>query len=748
MRGTIRDMRRAPARIAASILAIALAMAAIGVFAVPGVSESSVRTIAAADNLLHLQIATSPLPADAVDGFGTRDLALIEARTEGTIETIEHGNVLVVGRANNARIDRVRLEAGRLPERAGEVVATPGLGIPGDSLTSTSLTSATVGQTASGAPAMTIVGIGDTTWFSDTDAVFTLPETAGQLLGFEGVNRIVARHVDPSDRHLDAAVGDLRSAIEQAGATVMAFPETLPDGAHPIEEETVMVSFMIGGLGVVAGIVALVLLASTANAVVTERSRDAAIMRAVGGTRREVRRELRRLAIAIGVIGTVLGLPLGIIVANLIARMVLTRFVGITPDIGVDPVVLLGSAIFGILGARLVSGRVARRVVNTDLATALRDNDGVPFGQRWTNRVLARLATGGLLHRMALRAIARRRARAVGVAAQFAGAVAAAILVASLATTIFDFNDAELDAYRWETATTTADPVFPFPLDEALPGAEVGIHTLGQVDGWEVEIFGVEPDTAMFDTTVVAGSWLDDGRPRAARGIVVAERFATQEGHAVGDTLQVDLASASVDYEIVGLHPIRSVAVFVIDEVLAADLGSDGRGDTIWATGQAELPADALATTTTTRAQLFAEQGAARDAILAIFAAIGLIVVVIAALGASSTVAMNLFERRAEVAAVQATGAQRQDVRRLLRYEVAALAIAGWAVGVVAGALGARLIMDAFATTNAVELGFTLAWLAVPATAFATLLFVELLVFVAARRAGSRPVAVTLRAAT
>ena len=57
----------------------------------------------------------------------------------------------------------------------------------------------------------------------------------------------------------------------------------------------------------VAGIVALILLASTANAIVTERSRDAAIMRAVGGTRRAVRKDLRRLAIIIGAVGTVFG---------------------------------------------------------------------------------------------------------------------------------------------------------------------------------------------------------------------------------------------------------------------------------------------------------------------------------------------------------------------------------------------------------------------------------------------------------
>ena len=79
-----------------------------------------------------------------------------------------------------------------------------------------------------------------------------------------------------------------------------------PDADAP-EQDIEQISFMIGSLGVVAGLVALVLLASTTNAIVTERTRDAAIMQALGGTRRLVRRDLRRLAVAIGVMGTIIG---------------------------------------------------------------------------------------------------------------------------------------------------------------------------------------------------------------------------------------------------------------------------------------------------------------------------------------------------------------------------------------------------------------------------------------------------------
>jgi len=742
-RSTLRDARRAPVRVAASILAIALAIAAIGVFAVPGVSNSALREIAAEDQLTHLYVTTSEMSPADLAGIDVEvpGLVALETRTSGTLTTVEHGNVHVVGRPDASTIDRLRVTEGRLPTTDGEIAVTPGLGVPGELLTPTG---------APDAAPLEIVGVAETTWFGGTDTVFTLPETAEALLGVEGTNRIVARLVEPNESNLESAVAGIRAAVWDAGATLTSFPEVLVDGAHPIEEDIEMISFMIGGLGVVAGIVALILLSSTANSIVTERTRVAAILRAVGATRREVRRELRRPAIAIGVAGTVLGLPLGLVVANVISRMVLNRFAGITPDVGIDIVVLAASAAFGIVGARAVSGRTARKVAKAELASALRDRDALPFGNRWSNRLLARIPTGDLLRRMAVRAAARRRGRAIALSAQFAGAVAAVVLVTGLATSVFAFNDAELASFDWETSVTAADPGYPFALDgppTSRVDDEVGIHVSGEVDDWYIELFGVDPATTMFDKDVNAGSWL--AADQGTRGLVLAEAFAEQEGHAIGDTLTVELASGTADYEIVGLHPIRSVAAFVPVQTLADDLGTEGNGNTIWSQSHGvEAAAGSGAVEIATRDQLFAEDTAARDAIVAIFGAIGLIVVAISAIGISSTHAMGQYERRGETATVQAVGAGRRDLRELIRKELAGLALVGWVVGVAGGVLGARAIMNAFATANAIDLGFAMPWVAVPVTAVAVAGFVQLLTMASAGRAARIPAAVTLRAAT
>ncbi len=56
-----RTVRRAPARIIASVLAIALAVGAIGVLAVPDVAANSLRELAVEDRLAHVVADTFTL---------------------------------------------------------------------------------------------------------------------------------------------------------------------------------------------------------------------------------------------------------------------------------------------------------------------------------------------------------------------------------------------------------------------------------------------------------------------------------------------------------------------------------------------------------------------------------------------------------------------------------------------------------------------------------------------------------------
>ncbi|MEM7286607.1 MAG: ABC transporter permease [Actinomycetota bacterium] len=721
MMGLLRTMRRAPARLLASVVAIALAVGAIGVFAVPGVAAGTLRDLAADDRLAHVavdvtgDVDVADLDLPGVDAFELRDV--------GIVDTADHDQLRIVGvSAEDQQINLLRPVEGRLPG-AGEAVVSDGVAAIGDTV-------------AVNGVDLAVVGVGTTAWWSFSDTVYTAPETASTLVGGDST-RLLLRHADPTEDNLDATVAALRA---QLGPAAFAdFPEVVPDGTHPIEEDLVQISTMIGLLGVVAGIVALTLLATTSSTLITERTREVAVMRALGSRRRPLRRRLRRLALGVAAAGLIVGIPLGLVVANLVARMVLERFVGVTPDIGWSPVVAGASAVFAIGGAWLVSGRAARRVTKLPLAEALRDRMGDAWGRRLGDRLASRLRLGGLFERLAIRNTLRRRARSASTVVQVAAGVGSVIVVASLATSVTAFNGAELEPWQWETRSIAHAPGLPMELDEADALGEPAIRVWGEVGDWDVEVHGLDPATAMIDRTVEAGRWLDVGP-----GVVVSQGFADHQGLTTGDRIGVELATGTVDYEIVGLHRSRARDVYVGRDVLAADLGRSGFVNAVYSA--ADTPPDlGLAADTSSVAEMSAEDQAARDAIVGIFMAIGGIVAGVTVLGVMSLVAVSLHERRHETATLVAIGGRRADVRRSLVTELLPLGALGAALGVVAGWGGAVGIIAGFEASSAVDIGTDFAEGAVGPAVAGGLAVLVLVALAAARQATRVPAAVVLR---
>ncbi|MGI9645392.1 MAG: hypothetical protein ACR2O6_08805, partial [Ilumatobacteraceae bacterium] len=292
MRQTLREVRRAPARIITSMFALALAIGAIGVFAIPAVASSSLRASVDDDQMSNLVLS--------ITDSGSLELEHDVASIPNI--GVSDGQVLVdVGVATgpggavtlpvlgfdplSQSVDIVSVAEGRLPDLPGEIVVADGVASIGESITAT----APDGRTG----VLEVVGIGSTSFWSGDDLAFATIDTARELSGVEGFNRIAVRTVDDSAEALRGTADDLRAHLAAEDVTFTAMPVTVPDGTHPIESDIGQVSTMIGFLGIVAGVVALVLLGSTATTLITERTREVAVMRALGGRRRELRRRLR-----------------------------------------------------------------------------------------------------------------------------------------------------------------------------------------------------------------------------------------------------------------------------------------------------------------------------------------------------------------------------------------------------------------------------------------------------------------------
>ncbi len=178
--------------------------------------------------------------------------------------------------------------------------------------------------------------------------------------------------------------------------------------------------------------------------------------------------------------------------------------------------------------------------------------------------------------------------------------------------------------------------------------------------------------------------------------------------------------------------------------MLAADLGVPGQANTVWS-DQVEPDVDWGVAVRTDRADdLAADDKAGRDAIVYIFGAIGLIVAGVAALAVMSSMTVSLYERRHELAALQAIGARKRRLRGLVVRELVPIATLGIVGGLALGALGNRGIIASFESSNAIDIGVVDA---IPAIVVGTFVALIVLSMAIVRSATRRPVTVTLRSA-
>jgi putative ABC transport system permease protein len=141
------------------------------------------------------------------------------------------------------------------------------------------------------------------------------------------------------------------------------------------------------------------------------------------------------------------------------------------------------------------------------------------------------------------------------------------------------------------------------------------------------------------------------------------------------------------------------------------------------------------------------EDDSGRSLILTVFGAIGIVVVTVAGLAVASGLAVSVFERRHEFAALRAIGGRRRSVFHVIVAELLPLGVIGVGLGLVAGYFGGLAIAQSFERSDAVEIGFTYASGVVPIAVAVTLGGLAVLGALAMRGATRQPLAVTLRGA-
>ena len=266
---------------------------------------------------------------------------------------------------------------------------------------------------------------------------YTSIATAQALSGTRGYNHLGFRLTDDSPAAQDRVIAEVRAYLTaQTGSDpITSLPYTRAPGYWPGQTGFNDLMAVLYIITVLAFGSALFLIAATMNTLIAEQAREIAILKALGGRRRQIGGITARTAAMLGLAGAIAGTILGVAVAYLLARYFAERIVDVSLGFGVSVPVVVGSLVAGPVLAVAASLPALRRALRRPVAETLTGagTDG-GYGAGWLDRIAAR----GLLAervpgslRLGFRDVLRQRRRSVAVIAQVA--VAAGLAMSFLA---------------------------------------------------------------------------------------------------------------------------------------------------------------------------------------------------------------------------------------------------------------------------------------------------------------------------
>ena len=607
-------------------------------------------------------------------------------------------------------LNAYKLVAGRAPRTDGEAVINQGAAEAGD----LKVGSVTELQT----PAPTRVRIVGIATFGSAaglgQATFTgLTIAQAQRLILHRADRVSMIRV-AADSGVSQAelVRRLRAVLPRGVEAITGAQVTAEDTDRLSGEFLNMLRAFLIVFAAIALLVAAFSIHNTLSIVAAQRTRESALLRALGASRGQVARLLATEALLVGVLASVAGVLGGLGMATGLKAM-FDAFGGALPDGGLvlTPVTVAISLAVGVLVTLAAGLSPARRASRVPPVAALRETAAESRGRlRAAALFPLRGVTGEIARDNARRNPRRTLNTASALAVGIAVVTLATVTVTSLKASV---RDSVAQSFAGDLAVTPPGFGPGGGLDPALArriSALPDVKTAVGLGTGSVEIGGDDVTVAIADLRALS-SVTDLG----ARGdLAVSRKVAGEHGWRVGSPVRVRFLDGSAPELRVGaVYENRRLAGDYLlsraawaphaqqdlDRAVFVSLGpASGR---VAAAQQAiaRISADA---NVRTRAEYVDAAAGGLNALLGLVYVMLLLAIAIALMGIANTLALSVHERTRELGVLRAVGATRRQVRAIVRGESVIVAGIGTAAGLVAGlALSVVLVaaasIDAFA---------------------------------------------------
>ena len=729
------DLTRHRARTLLAVCTLSIAIASLGFLAVPALLNAAMNRQIAASHLYDVGISTSTLDLSPAQLRALGRLpgvaAVSPAVGYATTATSAAGpqDVELAGTAlASAPVNTVALFTGRMPE-PGEVVAdagnarATGFAVPdGGTINVRAASRRLVRLRVSGTGLNLYATPGAN---GSTTPVFYAPTATVQALrGVGGYNYLGFRLTDDSTAAQSAVVAEVRAYLTAHTGTdpITALPAVRAPGQWPGQSGFDHIMALLYIITILAFASALFLIAATMNTLIAEQASEIAILKTLGGRRRQIAGITVRTAAMPGAAGAVLGTVLGVAIAYLLAGYFAVKLIDVSFGFAISVPVVVASLVAGPALAVAASVPALRRALRRPVAETLADTGTGGYGTGWLDRLAART---GLLAgtrvpgsvRMGARNALRQKRRSAATIAQVALAAGLAIAFLALGQSVTAVISQTIGTLHFSIGAGVASSSGARPFGAqalAVAASTPGVTGVEPVETSSVQYngqtyvawgLGTHP---LYSYRLNAGHWFTTADTAAGARttippVVLGPALARTARAGVGQVLTLSVAAGPTRVRVIGIDTVptnNGDTVYFPLPVLERLDGGPGTADSIWlttaSTGHAAIDRATAATASrlaaagypvsTTEIYITQAQITAADtAILTIVDILGLVVVAIMLIGLVSALSMDVIERTREVGILRCLGARARHIRRIFSAEAMILAAAGWAFGVLLG---------------------------------------------------------------
>jgi putative ABC transport system permease protein len=555
---------------------------------------------------------------------------------------------------------------------------------------------------------------------SATPVFYAPTATVQALRGGRGYNYLGFQLSDDSTAAQSRVITEVRAYLTaQTGSDpITALPAVRGPGQWPGQSGFNHIMALLYIITILAFGSALFLISATMNTLIAEQASEIAILKTLGGRRRQIGGITLRTAAVLGAAGAVVGTILGIAIAYLLASYFAEKLIDVSFSFGIATGVVVASLLLGPVLAVAASLPALRRALRRPVTQTLADTGTSGYGSGRLDRLVARsgLLAGARVPetaRMGVRNALRQKRRSAATVAQVAVAAGLAISFLALGQSVTAVISQTIGLlhFSFSTGEATGKGARPFGSQAlavaasapGVTGAEPVETSSVQYNGQDYVAWGLGT-RPFYDYRLSAGRWFTAADTRTAIApVVLGPAVARVTGARVGQTLTLTMAAGPTRVRVIGIDTGQLNAgdtIYFPLPVLERLDGEPGTANSIWLATASSAHA-AIDRATTATANRLAAAGypvstteiyvadaqitTADTSILTIVQILGLVVVAIMLMGLVSGLSTGVIERTREVGILRCLGARGRQIRRVFSAEAMALAVVGWAFGVLVG---------------------------------------------------------------